>query len=51
MVKSERSLTMCEGKMVSSTKYDGFARVGSGEFGLDVGWGLCREFAGRGIRG
>ena len=51
MVKSERSLTMCEGKIVSSTKYDGVARAGGGEFGLDVEWGLCREFGGRGIRG
>ena len=39
---------MCEGRMVSSTKYGAVARVG---LGLEVELALCREFGGRGTRG
>ena len=45
---------MCEGRMVSSTKYCAVAHVGSCGSGSDAGLaclGLHREFGGRGTRG
>lgn len=45
-MKIERSLTMCEGRMVSSTKYGGVTGVAcvvGGGFGLGAGLALRRE--------
>ena len=47
-MKSDLSLTMCEGRMVSSTKYGAVACVG---LDLEVELGLRQEFGGHGTRG